>query len=180
MEMEDDNGYFALVIQFNFDVDRFEMLLTHLKWLFKKTSEAYDDRGLLFIGFKNVNLNFTNYLNLTFVVFSKDISFLQNLDDEWFENSISKIVNGPEVEEIMNNKVDNYTENQLVECLMNHATMQTSFVELRDLKPSTPTFKLLRRFYQERKKRKGEVVETLNQKPMNKEIDPSIIGETLG
>jgi hypothetical protein len=58
--------------------------------------------------------------------------------------------------------------------------MQTSFVELRDLKPSTPTFKLLRRFYQERKKRKGEVVETLNQKPMNKEIDPSIIGETLG
>jgi len=167
MEMEDDNGYFALVIQFNFDVDRFEMLLTHLKWLFKKTSEAYDDRGLLFIGFKNVNLNFTNYLNLTFVVFSKDISFLQNLDDEWFENSISKIVNGPEVEEIMNNKVDNYTENQLVECLMNHATMQTSFVELR-------------RFYQERKKRKGEVVETLNQKPMNKEIDPSIIGETLG
>jgi hypothetical protein len=85
MEMEDDNGYFALVIQFNFDVDRFEMLLTHLKWLFKKTSEAYDDRGLLFIGFKNVNLNFTNYLNLTFVVFSKDISFLQNLDDEWLK-----------------------------------------------------------------------------------------------
>ena len=50
----------------------------------------------------------------------------------------------------MNNKVENYTETQLVECLLNHAIMQTSFVELRDLKPSTPTFKLLRRFYQER------------------------------
>jgi hypothetical protein len=156
MEMEEDNnnGYFALVIQFNFDVNRFEMLLTHLRWLFKKTSEAYDDRGLLFIGFKNVNLNFTDYFHLTFVVISKDLNFLQDLDDEWYENSISKIVNGPEVEEIMNNKVDNYTENQLVECLMNHAIMQTSFLELRDLKPSTPTFKLLRRFYQGTKKEK--------------------------
>jgi ABC-type oligopeptide transport system ATPase subunit len=141
------------VIQFSFYVDRLEMFLTHLKWLFKKTSEAYDDRGLLFIGFKNVNLNFTDYLNLTFVVFSKDISFLQDLDDECFEHSISKIAAGPGVQEIMNNKVENYTETQLVECLLNHAIMQTSFVELRDLKPSTPTFKLLRRFYQERKQK---------------------------